>query len=121
MAISNAQGLIAAVERVTGEKATRRNETTIVRVSVTSSDGKKCSAMVQMGTRTFFRKASLKQVANALRLPFDRVEDVLENWTPEKVQAWLSEFPAHALDCRAAERRFESCMPQDWERRFFGD
>jgi hypothetical protein len=111
MAFSNAQDLIASVERVTGGRATKRKETTIVRIEVTSSDGKRCGINVQMGSRTFFQKASLRQVANHLRVPFEEIEHVLENWTPERLRRHLEQFPAEILDSPASLRRFETFRP----------
>jgi hypothetical protein len=78
-----------------------------VDVSVTSSDGHACTVIVQMGSRTFFPRTSLNQIADALRVPRDEIETILDTWTPDQLRTHLQQFPREVLGSRAHERRWE--------------
>lgn len=47
-----------------------------------------------------------RQIANSLRLELDQLDDALENWGPDELQAHLERFPAEVLDSPESERRF---------------
>ena len=61
---------------------------------------------VQIGRRTFKGRTSLNQVADALRIDRDRIDELL-SWTPEQVREWLEQYPAEVLKSRANLRRWE--------------
>jgi hypothetical protein len=75
------------------------------RMTVTSSDGKKCGVRIRVSENRV-RPNTRKQIANCLRVELDQVDDVLENWTPEQLRAHLEKFPAEVLDSPPDERKF---------------
>lgn len=101
---SNPGELLAAVARVTGAKASPRNHITIFRVTVTSSDGKRCSINVRVHQKKFY-KPNLRQVADCFRVDVKHLEDVFA-WTPDELIEHLESFPAEVLDSQETHRRF---------------
>ena len=60
---------------------------------------------VQIGKRTFFATTSLNQIADALRIPRDRIDEVWD-WNADQTKQWLAQYPAEVLKSPIRERRF---------------
>jgi hypothetical protein len=99
------QSLQTSLARLAGADARAARETRIFRITVTSSDGKKCSVNVRISPKKVY-PTTLKQLANELRVKADDLDAVLDDWTHEQLVDHLSQFPAAVLDSLPRERRF---------------
>lgn len=113
---TTAKQLRSAVARLTGAAESVRDETRIFRVVATSCDGKPCPVIFQIGKKTFFKTTSLKQVADAARIPRNRVDE-LWDWTPQQLLEWLSQYPESVLTSKAGDRKFEEWSAEQERKR----
>jgi hypothetical protein len=103
------KSLQTSLARLAGTDARKASETRIFKITVTSSDGKKCSVNVRISPKKVY-PTTLKQLARELRVEFDQLDDVLDNWTHEQLVAHLSQFPSEVLDSLPAEERFRTFL-----------
>jgi hypothetical protein len=69
------------------------------RIAVTSADGKRYAATVQVDThRKVPSRAAINDLADRWRLPRDQIDGVLEDWAPERLTQHLSTL-SHAELC----------------------
>lgn len=106
MAPRSASELIAALARLSGEQVGRRgNHVRLFRITVTSSDGKKCSVILKAHPAKFY-PSNLSTVADELRVARDQVGEVLDDWSHDQLVDHLGQFSAEVLDSPAALRLF---------------
>lgn len=112
MASHTTESLASALARLTGSPPRPGRHVDIYRITVLSSDGKKCSVNIRCSAKKVY-KSTLNQLADELRILHDEIENVLENWTHQQVVGHLSQFPADVLDSPALERRFVRFLEND--------
>jgi hypothetical protein len=90
--------LLSAVARLTGVKGTSVNEGQRFRVVVTTSDGHKHAINLQVDDHPKeTRPYQLNQLADTLCLDRKDIITVLEDWTPDQLQAHLGQQTKDAL------------------------
>ncbi len=99
------QSLQTSLARLAGARPRAARETRIFKFTVTASDGKKCSVNVRVSPKRVY-DTTLKQLANELRVPLEKLDEVLDDWTNEELIAHLSRYPSRVLDSLPQERRF---------------
>lgn len=105
MAPHTTASLASALTRLTGAPPRPGTHVDLYRVTILSSDGKKCSVIIRCSAKKVY-KNTLNQIADELRIDRDQVEEVLRTWTHQQLVGHLSQFTAEVLDSPAVERRF---------------
>jgi hypothetical protein len=95
----------ACVARLTGDSGSFRNHVYMYRITVTSSDGKKCSVNIRVSGKKVYKNTP-KQIANSLRLDPAELDNALENWKPADTRKHLEKFSKEVLDSPADLRLF---------------
>jgi hypothetical protein len=75
-------------------------------MKVRSSDEKICKVVVLIGRNRKVMRATLNQVADALRIDRSNIEWWLEKGTHEQLVERLGRFPAEVFESPAIQRRF---------------
>jgi len=76
------------------------------RVVVTSSDGQRVAVTVQVDThRKVPSAAAMNDLADRLRIPRGSIDDVLADWTPERLTQHLSSMTKAELWSRAPKTK----------------
>jgi hypothetical protein len=79
----------------------------LFKIPVTSADGTAESVTVMLDTgRKEQLESIIELIADALHVPRDQLEDVIDNWTPEKFKAHCANLPSAELKPPAMRRRF---------------
>jgi hypothetical protein len=77
----------------------------LFRVVATSSDGQQVAVTVQVDThRKVPSVAALNDLADRIRVPRENIDDVLKDWTPERLAAHLAALPKAELRNRVQVR-----------------
>lgn len=92
--------LRAAVRRLAGEPR-RATHGELFRVEVTSADGHAHAVTIQVDThRRVPSKAVFNDLADRLRMPRQQIDEILNDWTSERLREHLSSLTREQLRSR---------------------
>ena len=96
---NNTSHLLAACARLTRDPGRKTRHGFLFRVEVKSRDGEECAVTLFVtGHRDRPARANLNDLADRLHVAHAEIGDVLDSWTPERLQEHLRKCTAEELN-----------------------